>query len=131
MSITAVVTGAASGVGRECTRILLAKGYHIAAMDLRADAITAAFPDAKARIFPITVDIGDHAQCAAAVATAVKQLGGIDAFLHFAAIWVGTPGTNPSRRNGTASSLSTSKARSSSPRQSPATWSSVAAAPSS
>ena len=38
MSITAVVTGAASGVGRECTRILLARGYHIAAMDLRADA---------------------------------------------------------------------------------------------
>lgn len=91
MSITAVVTGAASGVGRECTRILLARGYHIAAMDLRADAITAAFPDANARIFPITVDIGDHAQCVAAVATAVKQLGGIDAFLHFAAIWVGTP----------------------------------------
>lgn len=91
MSMTAVVTGAASGVGQECTRMLLAKGYRIAAMDLHSDAIAAAFPDAKDRVFPMEVDIGDHAQCVAAVAKAVKHLGGIDAFLHFAAIWVGTP----------------------------------------
>ncbi len=71
--------------------MLLAKGYRIAAMDLHADAIAAAFPDATDRLFPIEVDIGKNVQCAAAVTEALKQLGGIDAFLHFAAIWVGTP----------------------------------------
>lgn len=91
MSLTAIVTGAASGVGKECTRMLLAKGYRVAAMDLRADAIAAAFPDAKHEVVPIAVDIGDTVACKDAVATAVKELGGIDALLHFAAIWVGTP----------------------------------------
>ncbi len=91
MSATAIVTGAASGVGKECTRMLVAKGYRVAAIDLRADAIAAAFPDAGDKIVPIAVDIGDIAACQAAVAQAVKALGGIDALLHFAAIWVGTP----------------------------------------
>jgi NAD(P)-dependent dehydrogenase (short-subunit alcohol dehydrogenase family) len=91
MSSTAIVTGAASGVGKECTRMLLAKGYRVAAMDLRADAIAAAFPDAGDKVVPIAVDIGDIAAGQAAVAQAVKALGDIDAFLHFAAIWVGTP----------------------------------------
>jgi 3-oxoacyl-[acyl-carrier protein] reductase len=91
MSKTAIVTGAASGVGKECTRMLLAKGYRVAAMDLRAEAISAAFPDAKDQVVPIAVDIGDITACQAAVAKAIKELGGIDALLHFAAIWVGTP----------------------------------------
>jgi NAD(P)-dependent dehydrogenase (short-subunit alcohol dehydrogenase family) len=91
MSIaTALVTGAASGVGRECTRMLLDRDCRIAALDLRADAIEAAFPDAGARLHAIAADIGDHAQCARAVVEAVDVLGGIDAFLHFAAVWVGT-----------------------------------------
>jgi len=36
---TAVVTGAASGIGRECTRMLLADGYQVVGVDLRADAV--------------------------------------------------------------------------------------------
>lgn len=91
MSATAIVTGAASGVGKECTKMLLAKGYRVAAMDLRADAIAAAFPDAGDKVVQIAVDIGDIAACQAAVAQAVKGLGGVDALLHFAAMWVGTP----------------------------------------
>jgi 3-oxoacyl-[acyl-carrier protein] reductase len=87
---TAIVTGAASGVGRECTRMLLEKGWRVAAMDLRAEAITNAFPKAGDALMPMAVDIGDTAQCADGVAKAIKALGGVDALLHFAAIWVGT-----------------------------------------
>jgi NAD(P)-dependent dehydrogenase (short-subunit alcohol dehydrogenase family) len=47
MNQTAIVTGAASGVGKECTRMLVAKGYRVAAMDLHANAIAAAFPEAR------------------------------------------------------------------------------------
>ena len=91
MSQTAIVTGAASGVGKECTRMLVAKGYRVAAMDLRAEAISAAFADAGNQVVPIAVDIGDIAACQAAVAASIEALDGIDALLHFAAIWVGTP----------------------------------------
>jgi 3-oxoacyl-[acyl-carrier protein] reductase len=91
MSATAIVTGAASGVGKECTRMLLAKGYRVAALDLRAEAIAAAFPDAGGKVVPIAVDIGDTDGCQAAVAQAVEALGSVDALLHFAAMWVGTP----------------------------------------
>lgn len=87
---TAIVTGAASGVGRETTRMLLAKGWRVAAMDLRAKAIGAAFPEAGDALIPIGVDIGDIGAGADAVAAAVKRLDGVDAFLHFAAMWVGT-----------------------------------------
>jgi 3-oxoacyl-[acyl-carrier protein] reductase len=88
---TAIVTGAASGVGRECTRMLLEKGWRVAAMDLDAQAISAAVPDVGSALFPIAVDISDQLGSADAVARAVRQLGAIDAFLHFAAIWSGTP----------------------------------------
>jgi 3-oxoacyl-[acyl-carrier protein] reductase len=84
------VTGAASGVGRECTGILVARGYRVAAMDLRAEAIAAAFPEAGDKVIPIAVDIGDIGACQSAVVQAEKVLGGVDALLHFAAIWVGT-----------------------------------------
>jgi 3-oxoacyl-[acyl-carrier protein] reductase len=88
---TALVTGAASGVGRACTRMLLDQNCRVAAIDLRGDAIKTAFPDAQSRLHAIPADIGDHAQCARAVEEAVDALGTIDAFLHFAALWVGTP----------------------------------------
>jgi 3-oxoacyl-[acyl-carrier protein] reductase len=91
MSIaTALVTGAASGVGRECTRLLLGRGCHVAAVDLRAASIISAFPDAGSHLHAIAADIGEPAECARIVAEAANVLGGIDAFLHFAAIWVGT-----------------------------------------
>jgi len=88
---TAIVTGAASGVGKECTRILLDRGYRVAAMDLRAEAITAAFPDEADQLIAIGVDIGDIEACKKAVAKSIDTLGSVDALLHFAAIWVGTP----------------------------------------
>jgi 3-oxoacyl-[acyl-carrier protein] reductase len=87
---TALVTGAASGIGRECTRILLARNCRVAALDLRTDTIRATFPDAPPGLKPIAADIGEPAQCASAVEEAVAALGNIDAFLHLAAIWSGT-----------------------------------------
>jgi NAD(P)-dependent dehydrogenase (short-subunit alcohol dehydrogenase family) len=92
MSIgTAIVTGAASGVGRACTRMLLDQSCRIAAMDLRAETVTAQFPSAGSRLKPIAGDISEPATCARAIAEAIAFLGHVDAFLHFAAVWVGTP----------------------------------------
>jgi 3-oxoacyl-[acyl-carrier protein] reductase len=88
-TLTAIVTGAASGIGRECTRMLLADGYRVAGVDLKADAIASAFPNAEDKLIPISADIGDVEQCRAAIETASSKLGEISALLHFAAIWTG------------------------------------------
>ena len=91
MSIaTAIVTGAASGVGRACTRMLLERSCRVAAIDLCAEAIKAEFSTAGSQLKPIAGDISDPAACAQAVAEAMAFLGHVEAFLHFAAIWVGT-----------------------------------------
>jgi NAD(P)-dependent dehydrogenase (short-subunit alcohol dehydrogenase family) len=71
--------------------MLLDRNCRVAAIDLTADSINTAFPDAGSRLHAIAADIGDHTQCWRAVAESVSVLGSIDAFLHFAAIWVGTP----------------------------------------
>lgn len=86
---TAIVTGAASGIGRECTRILLADGYRVAGIDLKADAVVQAFPDAGDGLIALAADIGDVEQCRAAIEHASSTLGAIGALLHFAAIWTG------------------------------------------
>lgn len=87
---TAIVTGAASGVGRECTRILLNKGWRVAAIDLRAEAIRDSFKDAGEQVLSIGVDIGNTDAGVSAITKATEALGHVDAFLHFAAIWAGT-----------------------------------------
>src|SRR5262249_53566175 len=84
-----IVTGAASGIGRECTRMLLADGYTVAGIDLKAEAVQKAFADAGADLHAISCDVGDVEQLRAAVDAAEAKLGRIDALLHFAAIWTG------------------------------------------
>ena len=86
---TAIVTGAASGVGRECTRMLLAKGYRVAGHGPTRRRYHGAFPDAgdalpRSRWISATMAMRQcRCECS-------RTLGEIDAFLHFAAIWVGT-----------------------------------------
>jgi NAD(P)-dependent dehydrogenase (short-subunit alcohol dehydrogenase family) len=85
-----IVTGAASGVGRACTELLLAQQVKIAAMDVRSDEIAASFTHAADRVFPIALDLADAGSCRHAVATAIERLGHIDTLLHFAAVWTGS-----------------------------------------
>lgn len=86
---TAIITGAASGIGRECTRMLLAAGCSVVAIDLKAEAVQAAFSDAGDALRALSADIGDIARLRETVDRAVAMLGGVDALLHFAAIWTG------------------------------------------
>ena len=85
---SAIVTGAASGIGRECTRMLLQEGWAVVGVDLNADSVRSAFPG-KDRLHVIAADIGDTEQSRAAVDAACVHLGTIDALIHFAAIWTG------------------------------------------
>lgn len=91
MPRTAIVTGAASGVGRACARMLLAENVRLALMDIQGDALKAEFSDTRDGVFTHVLDIGQPEACKAAVLSAIQQLGHIDAPLHFGAAWTGTP----------------------------------------
>jgi 3-oxoacyl-[acyl-carrier protein] reductase len=90
MPSTAVVTGAASGIGLACARNLLGRGTRIVALDIQAEALTRAFAEHGDKVTTIAVDIGQPEACRSAIAEAAKRLGRIEAFLHFAAAWTGS-----------------------------------------
>ncbi len=68
----AIVTGAASGIGRTTARLLLAEGAVVVNVDRAADAAA----DAEAGIGSIQADVGRETDAVAAVGRAVELLGG-------------------------------------------------------
>jgi NADP-dependent 3-hydroxy acid dehydrogenase YdfG len=77
---TAFVTGAASGLGLELCRVLLARGYRVAmfsrdAEPLRLAALALGGGD---RLLPLTGDVTDAARVREAVAQTCAQWGGLD-----------------------------------------------------
>jgi NAD(P)-dependent dehydrogenase (short-subunit alcohol dehydrogenase family) len=74
----ALVTGGASGIGRETARRLAAAGAAVALLDVNRDLLE----EAAAEIGPgtplVVADVRDPAAVSAAVASATEQLGGLD-----------------------------------------------------
>ncbi|MDA0171477.1 SDR family oxidoreductase [Solirubrobacter taibaiensis] len=79
MSNVAVVTGAASGMGRACAERFLAEGYSVAALDLTAATIDGALA--------VTADITDPADVAAAIERTVAELGPLKAVVNAAGVY--------------------------------------------
>ncbi|MDL9980207.1 SDR family NAD(P)-dependent oxidoreductase [Microbacterium sp. ASV49] len=93
---TALVTGAAGGIGAAAARALAAEGVRIALLDRGAaalGALAASLPGGfdAASVHP--ADVTDEGQVAAAVAAAVERWGGLDILIGCAGISgpVGTP----------------------------------------
>jgi NAD(P)-dependent dehydrogenase (short-subunit alcohol dehydrogenase family) len=76
----AIVTGAASGLGRACVAELRARSYAVAALDVNATA------EVEAEHLE-TCDVSDIAGVGDAVGAAVSALGGLDAAVHCAGIF--------------------------------------------
>lgn len=74
-----VVTGAASGIGREMARLFLEQGAFVLAADLRPD-------DVPAGAVPFAVDVSEAAAVEAMVARAVQETGRIDVMCNNAGI---------------------------------------------
>ena len=74
----AVVTGAASGIGAEITRLLLAEGAHVLAADLAA----AATPGTLA----VQADVSEPAEIEGVIRTAEREFGGVDLLFNNAGI---------------------------------------------
>ena len=75
----AIVTGAASGIGRATARRFADEGARVVALDLNA-------PDAPPGGLALACDVADQASVESAVAQAKQRFGKIDVLAHFAGI---------------------------------------------
>lgn len=69
----AIVTGAASGIGRATARLFAAEGAHVIAADI-------AEPEAARNIVPLRCDAGNEADVQHLVRSAVARFGGLDIY---------------------------------------------------
>jgi len=72
----AVVTGAASGIGRATSEQLVRAGASVVAVDLDRDAL--AWTEGASRIAPLAGDVSSADDNAAAIALALERFGGLD-----------------------------------------------------
>ncbi len=85
----ALITGAASGIGRAVVLRLTAEGADVLAHDLNADALAETaklVADAGNTVTTRTGDISSRDECFATVAAAVEQFGGLDVLGNVAGI---------------------------------------------
>jgi NAD(P)-dependent dehydrogenase (short-subunit alcohol dehydrogenase family) len=77
---TAIVTGAASGIGRASALLFAAEGAAVVALDRapEVEAIAAAIRSAGGRVVALIKDSSAESDVAAAVALAITEFGGLD-----------------------------------------------------
>jgi 3-hydroxybutyrate dehydrogenase len=90
----AVVTGAASGIGKEIARTYLAEGARVAIADLDAkgaDATAAELGGPERRAIGVAMDVTDEGQVEAGMAKAIGQWGRLDILVSNAGIQIVAP----------------------------------------
>jgi 3-hydroxybutyrate dehydrogenase len=90
----AVVTGAASGLGKNIAKLFLEGGAKVAIADLNLEAAEATareFDPSGQRAFAIAMDVTDEAQVEAGIATIAAKFGGIDILVSNAGVQIVGP----------------------------------------
>lgn len=82
---TALITGAARGIGRAFAEAYIREGAKVAIADINRDGVRATAGEIGA--VPIVMDVTDQASIDAGVAEAVRELGGIDILINNAALF--------------------------------------------
>lgn len=85
----AAVTGAASGIGLECARIMLEAGAQVALVDRAGDKLEAICADLGPGAFPVVVDLTDPASVAGMLPEILQRAGGLDIFHANAGAYIG------------------------------------------
>ena len=93
-SKVAIVTGAASGMGRATSRLFADEGARVAALDVSEEALTAVVEeinDAGGEARAWTVDLADRAAIDASIEEIATHFGGIDILINNAGISIPLP----------------------------------------
>ena len=90
----AVVTGAASGMGRATAALFADEGAKVAALDIDGAALDAAVGEIAAAGYPVqgwTLDVADAAAIGRVIPAVAEHFGGIDIVINNAGIGAGGP----------------------------------------
>ena len=87
----AAITGAASGIGLECARTLLAAGARVALVDRDAEKLTTLCAELGDRAIPVVIDLIDPASVATMLPQILAKTGQLDIFHANAGSYVGGP----------------------------------------
>ncbi|MDR7375387.1 ribitol 2-dehydrogenase [Rhodoferax ferrireducens] len=85
----AAVTGAASGIGLECAKAMLAAGATVFLVDRATDRLAALCAELGERAIPLTVDLLDSASVATMLPSILARAGQLDIFHANAGAYVG------------------------------------------
>lgn len=87
---TAIVTGAARGIGHAVCKHLIAEGWNVVAVDMRNSGVARAFPQ-RAHATPLEDDVADEMTAARAVTAALDAFGRLDGVVSNAGIMIRKP----------------------------------------
>jgi ribitol 2-dehydrogenase len=85
----AAVTGAASGIGLECARALLAEGVSVALVDRAGDTLDKLCSELGPNAFPMAIDLTDSASVATMMPRILGRFGKLDIFHANAGAYIG------------------------------------------
>ena len=81
---TAIITGAASGIGRACARLFAARGARVVAADVDATGAGQVVEELGESGHAITTDVTDRGAVEAMVRTAAEHFGSVDILVNSA-----------------------------------------------
>ena len=85
----AAITGAASGIGLECARTLIAEGAKVVLIDRAKDRLTQLCAELGPNAFPLVVDLLQPQEVSALLPKILDLAGGLDVFHANAGAYVG------------------------------------------
>lgn len=88
---TAAITGAASGIGLECARILIEEGAEVVLIDRAADRLATLCQDLGPAAKPLVVDLLDGKQVSSMLPKIEALVGPLDIFHANAGAYIGGP----------------------------------------
>lgn len=87
----AAITGAASGIGLECARILLEEGATVVLIDRAEDRLNALCAELGPKAIPLVVNLLDGAQVSGMLPRILEKAGRLDIFHANAGAYIGGP----------------------------------------